>query len=79
MKPNQTFRARELPLDKFHAMSHAERLDLYDKIENAEGIEAFINTEVLRALCAWNVPNGEYDECTHADLVAIIQSWREEG
>lgn len=68
----------QIAVEKFHRLTHQERLDFYDQIDLCAGIEIFINHEVLRALCMWNDPNGDYDECTHADLVEVIQSWREE-
>lgn len=69
----------QIAVDQFNALSHAAKLELFDAIMGCAGIEIFIDQDVLRALCMWNDPNGDYDECTHADIVEIIQSGRMEG
>ncbi len=70
MKPKSS-----IPFDAFKALSHTQKLALFDSLAICA---AFVDLDVLRALCMWNDPNGDYDTCTRADLVEIVNNWREE-
>lgn len=68
-----------IPLDVFTALPHLNRLELFDQIMGAPGIERFIDLDVLRAIVLWNDANGDYDHFTRADFIELIEAWREEG
>lgn len=65
-----------IPLEAFKALSHAQKLELFESLAVCA---AFLDLDVLRALCMWNDPNGDYDELTRTDLCDLVSTWCEEG
>lgn len=55
------------------AVPHSERGETYRKAPFGNWTDSD-----LRAVCRRNDPNGDFDDCTRADLVAILAGWMAE-